>query len=214
MVVVTIDSNVSRIPRMVAEHLFRPARAWCRSIGDCDKRKSPADVVYYDTPLALDRLSEYPDDMFSGFLNFVYLDLSEKNASTDRLIENMAHRGENDQRLVLILNNGNDPSSPSPKRTAKVVYALKTINCSDGIVSEAIAALINSFLYEGRLLHPVDVISLSCGKAVRKFRRLDDNEMPFDVQQLIRCRNISKPFENDCVDCHRNVAAATPNAKK
>lgn len=213
MVVVTIDSNVSRIPRMVAEHLFRPARAWCRSIGDCDKRKSPADaVVYYDTPLALDRLSEYPDDMFDGFLNFVYLDLAERNASTERLLENMRHRGENDDRLVLVLNNV-ETRNERPKRTAKVVYAMKTINCSDGIVAEAIAALINAFLYEGRLLHPVDVISLSCGKAVRRFRKLDDNdEMPFDVQQLIRCRNVSKPFENDCVDCRSSTA--TSDVKK
>lgn len=206
MVVVTIDSNVSRIPRMVADHLFRPARAWCKSIGDCDKRKSPADVVYYDTPLAMDRLTEYPDDMFSGFLNFVYLDLAERNASLDRLLANMQHRGENDERLVLILNNVEE----KPKRTAKVVYTMKTINCSDSIVAEAIASLINTFLYEGRLLHPVDVISLSCGKAVRKFRKLDDKEMPFDVQQLIRCRNVSKPFENDCVDC----MTATPTEKK
>lgn len=195
---------------MVARHLFRPARAWCRSIGDCDKRKSPGDVVFYDTPLAMDRLVEYPNDMFDGFLNFVYLDLAERNASTDRLLENMRHRGENDERLVLVLNNAGD-HSPKP-RTARVVYSMRTVNCSDEIVSEAIASLINTFLYEGRLLHPVDVISLSCGKAIRRFRKLTDGEeMPFDVQQLIRCRNVSKPFENDCVDCHRG---STPNAEK
>lgn len=189
---ITVDSNVAIIPRLVARLLVEPAQEWCSEPNEC--RRSPASEnncrAYYDTPISMCASFEacgvgVPD----RFLNFVYLDYREQNASLKRILRNI----ENRRSIVRIV-------ADEGASHAHGTYRIKTSRCTLRCVAEAIATIINSFRGIGHLLHPDDIGDIACGTKIVTPKRLCYN-MTYDIETLLARRNAHRPIVNDCADC-------------
>ena len=183
----TFDSNVSYMSRLVSTYLFGPSKAWCATVGNCKRPSGGKKYLLYDTPISMwSDSAEIARLMPDGeFTSFVYIDAHQRNSSLARITENV----KGNKRCVIITNSEQIDSA----------YRLITQNCTENLVAEIIAAIINTFRYEGQLMHPDDIIRLIMGKRAKG--KLVTTNMTFDIPLMIQKRNRSKGEIKDCVVC-------------
>ncbi|KAG8362548.1 GbNV_gp81-like [Fopius arisanus] len=173
---ITIDSNVSEIIKLVVSYLFETASEWCTDIYDCKMVKQ--NDVYYNTPISKSFVIEHPvpDD----FISFIYLDFNKPNDHLDRIIQNMSRR----INKTVVISNANV--------VAIGTYHLMTKNCNKHLIAEAIATIINTFKYKQKLLHPVDIEHMIFNEPLENFPITEN--MVFDVHHFMEKRNQLKPY--------------------
>lgn len=180
---ITIDSNISTIPKLVSKHLgLDKASEWCNSNGNCERKFSTN--IYYDTPISMGDTKKKPIPDESH--NFVYLDYGEPNDSLGRISKNICRL----KNVILISN-------------ADVVsvgyYNLHAKNCSDWLIADVISTIITTFIHDKRLLHPDDIERLVCNKPSKNIPITSGMEL--DIRELMEARNKSRPSIHDCDEC-------------
>ena len=198
-VIVTFDSNVSSIINLVNKRLNFKTKRWCSSGCKCDsihsKDEKNSDVIYYDTPISMCKVSEYSMPA-NVKLHFIYIDFHTMNESLTRIMLNLKHL--NDYILITKSENLNMGT-----------YKLVPNNCSESLTAESVAVIIEACMNNnGSPVHPDVIIqtthSRSKNNSVTFQPKLlssqNDAVSVFDIVKFSENRYPSDVIE-DCVLC-------------
>lgn len=182
--IITIDSNIAEIPRLVSDLLDEPASRWCTSENQCTILQP--NTVYYNTPISMSNdvgLHAMPNKM----TNFIYVDFSDINTTLHRIMKNI----KTYPKAVIISN---------ADVSAFGKYHLKVGNCNNQAIAEVIAAIVDTYKYKNRLVSPEEIKHLICDEDYEPPTPLPDI-MLFDLYDIMEYKRNKFPEIEDCTEC-------------
>lgn len=198
--ILTFDTNADHLLKLIMSKLVWKSVAWCTAKNECMRSASDVSTIYYNTPLRYGQ--NIPEKTDSKYIHFVYLDFNVHNQPLIDLMHSLTRATKNVVIMTNLLPNDTtlkDLNVPSVN-LENIMYRIVTNNCSDKIISESIAIIINGALLNGKTMHPNNLISLSCKDL--KINKIDVHwDMIFDIHSLIRSRHFLRGADTDCIEC-------------
>lgn len=155
--IVTIDSNVPIIPKMIALKMDASAKVWCSKLNLClekikefSEKHNNKPTIYYDTPISMsDSAEDYNFEQYAPhMINFLYLDYSRFPSSVARIMKNL--RGM-DGHVVIITN---------AKAYKRGHYTIDCGNCLDRDISDVLAGIMVVHLNKKRVVSEAELLEL------------------------------------------------------
>lgn len=203
---ITIDSNIAKIPPIIARHVTSDAKIWCESVNKCQKPHQNAPkstTIYYNTPISMaDNVLDHNFDLDS--LHFIYVDYSSLNSALSRITNNIPKL----KSPTVIISNAD--------AFKMGLYHLKVGNCSKDTVAELIASIVILHQLKAKPAHPIEIKYLleMSREAATKNQKLDavnvtnlienskydvSQPMAIDLYELLEMRKANN--DNECEDC-------------
>lgn len=200
--VLTFDTNADHIITLIKSKLAKNTVAWCSAKNNCSNSANDQSLIYCNTPLKYNYQIPEKLNKENRYVHFVYLDFNIQNQALTDLLQSTS---ETPNDVILLTNllpeqtTVKNPETPIMS-LENVMYRIVTNNCSDKIISESIAIIINGAIVNGRTLHPENLISLSCKNININIMDVDWN-MIFNIHKLIRSKYMYIKVDDDCVEC-------------
>lgn len=181
--IITIDSNIAKIPRLVSDLLDEPASIWCTSENQCARLQT--NTIYYNTPISMSddvSLHTMPKDM----KNFIYIDFKDTNPTLDRIMKNIKTYPK-----AVIISNANT--------LAFGKYHLNVGNCNNQAIAEVIATIVYTYKYKNRLISSEEIKHLICNEDYEPPAQVPDI-MIFDLYDIMDYKRNKSPEIEDCTE--------------
>lgn len=187
---ITIDSNIAKIPAIVAKYVSPQAAIWCEAVNKCQKpskRRALDSSIYYNTPISMaDNVLDHKFDV--GTLHFIYVDYSALNPALSRISNNLPRL----TTPTIVISNADV--------FRMGLYNLKVGNCSKETVAELIASIVILHQLKSKPAHPIEIKYLlqMSREAAAKNQKLD----AVKISNLIENSkyNVSQPMTIDLYD--------------
>lgn len=198
---VTIDSNVLKLPQLIAEKLPESAVRWCTKLNQCDDVNTDIATllfnskaedgrsmrIVYNTPISMATDVTYYN-LSKPAIHFVYLDYNKNHTELKRILINISKL-----QNVIIISNGSIYATGQ--------YVLYIGNCTDDDIADVISGIIVVHLKENRTIHEKELIALLCDK---KYTPLPDeiNEpKKIDIYTILDSKRSNYGEISDCFEC-------------
>lgn len=176
--IVTIDSNVAEMPRIMAEQLIPNNNfEWCPNLNRCIDVETPPTThpsrnkIYYNTPISMsDNIAVYNMRRFEpSMYNFVYIDTTPASktscAATLKRIKQNLIKAKLDNVICLAVVTTPQSALEHQKKRTKISARVKTIDyllvkghCDNEKIAELVSMIITLHVIKNERLTEYDVL--------------------------------------------------------
>jgi hypothetical protein len=211
--IITIDSNVPAMPRLIINSMPVNAREWCPQFNKCSDITKEANkattlstsLVYYNTPISMsDNIKYYNMRQFEpNMYNFIYIDQTHNHQSCNTMLKRIKDNlNETQLKNVVFILGQNDMQSAMQKQTShsdftNLDYILVVGHCDNRKISEIIASIITMHVYKRERLSEMEIIEL-----LEFFIEIKDSKNKSSSNAALRPQRITSTAQPTIIDIY------------